>query len=116
MMARTFFQDFTRDNGLPVTVEYSASAGATILKSWPNTPEHNALHAEYIQLTETSLQGKSISTVLAIFNDEARAERIEELKCEIQADEERAELSDAERERMEEWLAEHHEDEPDDYF
>ena len=61
-MARTLFQDFTRDNGLPVTVEYavegsysqttySPHSGADggdfpefiIVKVWPNTRFHNRL-------------------------------------------------------------------------
>lgn len=61
-MSATYFQDFKRDNGLPVTVEYSASGGEpdfdhpghicdgggsgpeiVILKAWPNTPWHNRL-------------------------------------------------------------------------
>lgn len=61
-MGATFFQDFTRDNGRPVTVEYSYSAGSettyspmfgacggdgcevSIVDSWPNTTSFERLH------------------------------------------------------------------------
>jgi len=131
---RTFTQDFKRDDGTPVTVEYgvegsyspttySPHSGAcggdapefSILKCWPNTPEHEALNRELMQLDLYDKQGASISSLVVMAGDEGRQGRIEELKREIEQDEERVVLTDAERERMESWLAEHYvEDEPCD--
>lgn len=70
-MARTFYQDFKRDDGNPVTVEYqfrnlsAAIAEASIVNAWLD-------HAN------------------GLFD---------------------VELTDAERDRMEAWLVEHHENE-----
>lgn len=115
-MPRTFFQDFIRDNGATVTVEYRMDdeTCAAIIKCWPNTPEHDALNKELMQLDFYMLQGRSIGDLYGIFGDEARKERIEELQREIGEDEERAELTDAERQRMEAWLSENHTHESDD--
>jgi hypothetical protein len=113
---RTYFHDFTREDGLPVTVEYRMDGGtcASIIKCWPNTPEHEALNKELLELDFYMLQGRSIEALLRIFADDERKERIHELQQEIARDEERVELSDAERERMEAWLSENFIPETDD--
>lgn len=113
-MGATYFQDFTRDNGLPVTVEYGVSGGYSaptysplhgadggdapefmIIKAWPNTAGHHWLAARSLY---------SRSRLLSRFFD--ALERLDMWW--------RASLTDAERERMEAWLAEHYVEEPYD--
>lgn len=117
-MPRTFFHDFAPDDGSPVTVEYSFGAGSEttyspmhgacggdaceieIIDSWPNTPEHQHLFSEAVSAPADSwrdLLGRIIVLVRLFWMER------------------RARLTDAERERMEAWLAEHHVDEPDDF-
>lgn len=134
-MPRTYFQDFTRDDGSPVTVEYSVVGsyspttyspinGAvggdapeiSIVKCWPNTPEYNAIVRELDYLETTSKQGKSIRELCMMAGDEDRQERVHELGQAVAEDEERARLTDAERERMEAWLFEHYVEESDDDY
>lgn len=118
-MPATYFQDFTCDNGLPVTVEYSFSQGSEpdyspmwgadggdaceveIVDAWPSTPEFEALsHRRYD--IKWVLARRSIwqSCALAWLN------------LRIWFAGRAARLTDAERERMEIWLIEHHEYEP----
>jgi hypothetical protein len=66
-MGATHFHDFVRDNGLPITVEYSATVGEAdydhpghicdgggsppeivIIKAWPRTPGHDRLAGLYL--------------------------------------------------------------------
>jgi hypothetical protein len=128
-MARTYFQDFNRDDGSPITVEYGVEGsyspttysplnGAcggdapefSIIASWPATPEYNALQARRMEL-DTTIWGKP--THPAFITPEVREELIE-LDAKIATLDAAAVLSDAERERMEAWIAEHYVDEPDD--
>lgn len=124
-MARSFYQDFTKDDGLPVTVEYTFNAGSettyspasgahggdpcevTIVRSWPNTPEHDDLCARRNALSEAQQRNP-----FRVDDDERQV--LWEMNNDIERDEARAELTDAERDRMEAWLCEHHVDEPDD--
>ena len=126
-MSRTFFQDFTRDNGLPITVEYavegsyspttySPHSGAdggdhpefSIIKVWPNTPFHNRLARGALRLSignERTALGWKLAAALRHL-----------IELLMRADEWlRASITDAERERMEGWIADHWVDEPDDY-
>lgn len=127
---RTYFQDFVRDNGLPVTVEYSSTGGEpnfdypghicdgggsgpeiVILKAWPDTPWHNRLAS-----IEFAFQvPKSSTTSVGVWLGRKLAAPFRWLMA---VDEWwRASLSDAERERMEAWLAERYEDDySDDYY
>lgn len=128
----TAFHTFFRDNGLPVTVEYEigsqgepnfdypghicdgGGSGPEILivKAWPETPWHNRLAGIDLwfftqpNVTRTGAWLARQITVpirgLMAFDEWLRAS-----------------LTDAERERMEDWLIEHFEPEPyepDDYF
>jgi hypothetical protein len=124
-MSATYFQDFTRDNGLPVTVEYgvdgsyspttySPICGAAggdaptfcIVDAWPSTRGHNLLARWRLhcfgRLTWRSRIGFAISGWLLRFDCWWRAS-----------------LTDSEVERFEAYLAERHEDdpyEPEDYL
>lgn len=124
-MSRTYFHDFTRDNGLPITVEYSAGGGEpnfdfpghicdgggsdpeiAILKAWPNTPGHDRLAKLDLDLWlhRRKQFGETLTAVLRW-----------PLRALIRIDEWwRASLTDAERERMEAWIAEHYVDDDDD--
>lgn len=126
-MPRTFFQDFTRDNGVPITVEYSATGGEpdfdhpghicdgggsgpeiVILKAWPNTPGHERLAAIDLKLwlnAKTQLE-RAVASVIRL-----------PIRGLLRLDEWwRASLGDEEREKFEAWLAEHYVEEPyDDY-
>jgi hypothetical protein len=125
-MARTFFQDFTRDDGTPVTVEYSASGGEpnydhpghicdgggsgpeiVILKTWPNTSAFEALCRRYNAVTflrprDAGLARRAWAAMVAPI-----------LAARIWWAERRVRLTVDENERMEAWLAEHYVDEPD---
>jgi hypothetical protein len=125
-MARTFFQDFKRDNGDPVTVEYSYAPGSEttysplsgacggdaceveIVTAWPNTQEYNDLHSRKTDL-ENFMLGKSVAWLTGA--DTIR-EEIAELAKHIDEADEASRLTDAETERMTDWLIEHHVDEP----
>jgi hypothetical protein len=115
-MGQTYFQNFTRDNGLPVTVEYSATGGEpdfdypghicdgggsgpeiVILKSWPDTPWHNRLAAIEMQF---SLR-KNLRLLAW------------PIKALIRLDEWwRATLTHSEDQRFTDWLIEHYVEEP----
>ena len=125
-MARTLFQDFTRDNGLPVTVEYavegsyspttySPNSGAdggdfpefAIVKVWPNTPFHNRLAGIAVQLMigndRTALGWKLAAALRWPIDLLMRAD--EWLRASLTADE---------CARFEAWIAEHYVDDRDD--
>lgn len=129
-MALTYFQDFTRDDGSPITVEYevegsyspttySPHSGADggdapifgIIDAWPRTEEYNALWGRRSNL-ETGHWGGPLHP--AFITPELR-EELQELDRQIEAA--KITLTDAERERMEAWIAEHYvdDDEPSDW-
>lgn len=121
-MTATHFQDFKLDDGSPITVEYTYGAGSettyspmfgacggdgcevSILKAWPNAPAYERLAGRRNDLT--FLNSRPIRRrpwhwiPLAIVS--ARM-RWQEFWCQP---------TDAQRERMEDWLIEHHEYEP----
>lgn len=118
-MPATYFQDFTRDNGLPVTVEYSFSPGSEttyspmygadggdaaeveLVDAWPNTPEFDELCRRRNDIKwARSRPSLWQFCVLAWLN------------LRIWFVGRSARLTDAERERIEVWLTEHHEYEP----
>lgn len=119
-MGATFFQDFTRDNGLPITVEYGVDGsyapttysprfGAeggdfpefAILKAWPNTPWHNRLAAIDLRFWPKASTTRTGGWLVRKLAAPVRG---------LMALDEwwRASLTDSERERFEAWLAEHH--------
>lgn len=123
-MGRTYFQNFSRDDGSPITVEYevegsyspttySPHSGACggdaptfcILSAWPNTEAYDALHREKAEI-EHKLN--------PLFPNQGQTEELAEVMAQIAAADAACELTDAERERMEAWIAEHYVDEPDD--
>jgi hypothetical protein len=122
-MPRTYFQDFIRDDGSPVTVEYSFQRGSPttyspmygadggdgceveIVSVMPNTPEYERLCSEVLYL------GGRHS--IAAMSAEARL-CLQELDESIAIEKRRVALTDAENERMCNWLAEHHLDQSDD--
>jgi hypothetical protein len=125
----THFHDFVRDNGLRITVEYTASAGESdfdypghicdgggsgpeicILKAWPNTPGHNRLAA-----MDLALWFRLRGPLHSLYRFASWP-----LKLAIALDVWwRASLTTDERERYEAWLAERYEpelyDPADDY-
>lgn len=128
-MPRTFFQDFTRDNGDPITVEYgvdghyspttySPSIGAVggdapeiyIVSAWPNTDAYNELCRRKREIEDRGL-GKGIQYFLG---DKEPDEELHEIEAAIAAADEACQLTDAERERIETWLDENHVDDYDD--
>lgn len=130
-MPRTFFQDFTRDDGSPVTVEYSFRGGSEasyspmfgasgggdacdveIVTVMPNTEEYERLCARKLDLTRTAYGAERSLVLLAMEPEDM--EKLSEINADIKAAEKACALTDAERERMETWLIEHHVDEPDD--
>jgi hypothetical protein len=128
-MARTYFQKFTKDDGTPIEVEYSFASGSEttyspaygacggdaceveILKSWPHNEEYDALVGRQMELESSGPYGAKISVIALQMQPEVRNE-LEELDRLIETADKTAELSDAERERMEAWICEHHEYEP----
>jgi hypothetical protein len=125
----TYFQKFTKDNGTPIEVEYSFAPGSEttyspaygacggdaceveIIKSWPDTEEYNTLVGRQIALEYSGTNGGKLSVLSLQVMPEVR-EELEELDRLIEAADKTAELTDAERERMEAWICEHHEYEP----
>jgi len=111
-VAQTFFKDFTRDNGDPITVEYQMDdeVCACIIDAWPRTDEYNNLWVMKNAI-ESGAYGNRRHTLS--FDDEER-EQLDEIDGAI----ERAkfELTATERERMEAWLSENHIQEPDIEF
>lgn len=119
---RTYFQDFVRDNGLPITVEYGVGGSYSpttyspmygadggdfpefvILKAWPRTLGHERIAklANNLWSRRSPLERAAHATVCAVL-------RIDEwLRCR---------LTTAEHERMEAWLAENYVDEPDEDY
>lgn len=126
-MPATYFHDFIRDNGLPVTVEYSAHDGepdfdypghicdgggsspqVTIIKAWPNTPWHNRLAGVTLWDIGRKTRLGRVAARWAAWPARVLM-RIDEWW--------RASLTDAESERFEADLAEHYEPEdPDDDY
>lgn len=124
-MSRTFFQDFSKDDGQPVTVEYSVDGSYTpttyspmygadggdcpefcIVSSWPNSEEYNELFSRR-KAIEDSWHGKSIMWLIG-FSSSDTADELQEINDRLAVLEERAELTDAERDRMLDWVAEHY--------
>lgn len=123
---RTFFHDFQKDNGMPVTVEFGFSAGslttysprfgadggdpaeATILKVWPNNPDYDRLFRELWDWEKKDIR----------FLSGQDRDTIAELRERVEAEDAKATLTDAERDRMESWLAENFVDdsEPEPVF
>ncbi len=114
-MTRTYFKDFTRDNGQPVTVEYGMEdeTCACIVAEWPNTEEYNRLVAERMELERGGPYGSHTSIIMM---DTDVREKLQELDRLIEDLDETARLSDSERERMERWLSENCVQEPDIAF
>lgn len=109
-MPRTYFHDFSRDNGDPITVEYQMDGGtcAAILDAWPRTEEYNSLWARQADIEADAYGGKRH---FLSFSEE-ELEELNDIERAIEAA--KFELSDAERERMEAWLSENHTHESDD--
>lgn len=131
-MARTFFQDFEKDDGTPITVEYSVvgshspttfspNYGAdggdvpefSILDSWPRSEEYNRLWTERNGLVLDPL-GRERSPITISMMEPEEQEKLHELDDAIEAADKTAKLTDAECERMEAWIAEHYIEEPDE--
>ncbi len=97
-MTATHFWDLTRDNGLPVTVEYSMCGWEPVViwDAWPNTPGHDRLarwHNHFAWGNHTNrLMAGAIDLVM----------RLDSWW--------RASLTDAEDERFCAYIAEHHEE------
>lgn len=123
----THFQDFTKDNGLPVTVEYevegsyspttySPLSGADggdaptfcILSSWPNTESYDGL-----LLARTSARRRQRGKAFPLWLKQSI--HLWLLWILIKWYDRRARLTDAERERMEDWLVENYVEEPPDF-
>lgn len=109
-MARTYFQDFTRDDGSPITVEYGMEdeTCAYIVDAWPRTEEYNRLWTRKNQI-ETGAYGNTRHFLS--FTEEER-EALDDIDRAIEAA--KFELTDAEHERMGAWLSENHVHESDD--
>lgn len=125
-MAQTFFQDFAKDNGAPITVEYSFAPGSEttyspmngavggdpceveIVNSWPRSEKYDRLIERRMNL-ETTPFGKPRSLLMMSGDD---LHHLHDLDESIAKGDRAAELTDAERERMEAWIAEHHVYEP----
>lgn len=109
-MPRTYFHDFARDDGAPITVEYQMEDGtcAAILDAWPRTEEYNRLWERKSQIEA----GPYGNTRHFLSFDEEEREELGEIEREIEAA--KFELATAERERMEAWLSENYIQEPDD--
>lgn len=127
----THFHDFVRDNGLPITVEYGVGSQGEpnfdypghvcdgggsapeifILKAWPDTAWHNRLAG----IDLWSMTRPNVTRAGAWFARQITAP----VRGLMTLDEWwRASLTDAERERMEDWLIEHFEPEsyePDEF-
>ena len=131
-MSRTFFQDFVKDNGQPVTVEFSYSGGSEttysphsgasggdgcevmIVSVMPNTPEYEALCRRSLDLSHGTPGTAHDGPIHpGLIGPETRAELVD-LDEQIEAAKSAVALTDAENERMCDWIAEHHIDEPDD--
>lgn len=118
-MARTFYQDFTKDDGRKVTVEYSyrgdspttysPHSGAVggdgceveIVEVFPNTPEFDDLCRQHLRLED--------HPGLVLSNEQR--DLLRELEADMERAREAVALTDAEDERICSWIAEHHVDE-----
>lgn len=103
-MSRSYFHDFTRDDGSPVTVEFEHGDYVMIVDVMPNTPEYEALCKEM-----NDLQFARYGAVRhqALIDPDMR-ERLEELDKLMEAAKTSCELTPEENDRMCDWLAEHH--------
>jgi hypothetical protein len=131
-MARTHFQDFTKDDGAPVTVEYSVEGSYSpttyspmngacggdapeigIIAAWPRTEDYDRLWRRKSEI-EAGPYGQTRHFLS--FSEKER-EDLAEIDRAIEAADKSAELTDSERERMEAWLCEHYvEDDPEPEF
>jgi hypothetical protein len=109
-MPRTYFHDFSRDDGSAITVEYGMEGGtcASIIDAWPRTEEYHSLWARKTRIEA----GPYGNTRHFLGFSEEELEELHEIDCEIEAA--KFELSTPERERMEAWLSENHVHESDD--
>ena len=118
-MTQTFFQDFNRDDGSPVTVEFSHRPGHSdgdiqIVSAWPNTPEYNDLHRRRQDITGN--YGQELSPIAFSMMSPELQEKLTDIDKAIEHLDESSKLTPAEDDRMCEWLAEHHVFEPyEDY-
>lgn len=97
-MALTFYQDFLRDDGSPVTVEYSirelgGGCEINIVDAMPNTPEFEALCGQSLEFCRESGNWAPDSNPF---------------DAEIKVAKAAIELTADECDRMVAWLAEHH--------
>lgn len=126
-MARSCSYDFVKDNGLPVTVDFTYSPGSettyspmngacggdpcevSIDDSWPNTNAFNELYSlrNDLDWTARPLWKRPVAWIALQFVEIA-----------VWYQHRSARLTDAERERMEAWIAENHVYEPyeEDYY
>lgn len=109
-MARTYFQDLTRDNGDPVTVEYGIEDTTCfyIIDAWPRTAEYDRLWSRMADIEADAYGGKRH---FLSFTEEER-EELADIERAIEAA--KVVLSDAEHERMAAELSEKHIHESDD--
>ncbi|MGY4222708.1 hypothetical protein ACVMIH_000069 [Bradyrhizobium sp. USDA 4503] len=122
-MTRTYYQDFVKDDGTHVTVEYTYKPGSdttyspmngacggdpcevSVGDSWPRSDEYDRFHGRL-----TALEAVEMGFRSAHWYEEKA-----ELEAKIAEGDKLAELSDAERLRMENWLIENHKYDPEEY-
>lgn len=107
-MARTYFHDFCRDDGAPITIEYENGICAHIVDAWPRTEEYDHLWV-LKNAIETGAYGKQ-RHFLSLNEDDR--ETLDDIEHQIAAA--KFDLTDSERERIEDWLSENHIRESDD--
>lgn len=63
-MAQSFFRDFVRSSGAPITVEYEfrSSEGASIICAWTNTPGFDAIDLNLPDEEREIFEGKLSET------------------------------------------------------
>lgn len=112
-MAKTYFHEFTRDDGAPITVEYRMDDGAcaAIISAWPRTEEYIRL---WTRKNAIEIDNYGRSRHFIYFTEEEREELDDIDRAIADADSLCSRLTDAERERMEGWLSENHIQESDD--
>lgn len=125
-MSATYFHDCTKDDGTLITVEFAFSASSPttysphsgacggdpcevdIVSVFPRGDE------QYDRLVEEALKLQSVSPLLMSSDNR---DRLQELDQEIAARDAKVALTDAESERITDWIAEHHQpDEAEDDF
>lgn len=130
-MTRTYYQDFVKDDGRPVTVEYSYRGGSEttysphsgavggdgceveIVDVMPATPEFDELSRRWLDLTCHPTFGTPISPILLSMRADEDRELLQEIKDDMAAARKAIALTEAEEERITQWLIENHKD--DDY-